>query len=433
MIAGFIYIQPTIIFFQIFVCANVIAHALPRRDHFWPRLLLCCLVAFSFTLFVPSPTSSILAVSILIRSLIYLLDCAFCYLTLMVCYKAHWSSYLFCAVTGYTLQHAIYLVFAVYYKILTTFVPAAEMPTIFARRYYHRLFFTPIMVLIGYWMGALIKKRKEVALPSAISISWSVVFFLSNVVISQFPRSSMVEGSFDYDYYLIDFYNFLCCALLLGFMFISAERYAMAKERAILARMQEERATHYAITRESIDLINMKYHDLKKELLRVREFDVEELQAMKIYDTDIKTGREALDAILQERMLICQKRQIRLECMIDADGLSAIGDADLYSLFGNILDNAMEAVGKLSNPDERIITLNIKSVPGFCMVKESNPIAAPIVWEGGFPKSPKDSAYHGFGVRSIAYISEKYGGALKMGATDKGFELTIAFPFPQNH
>ena len=78
-----------------------------------------------------------------------------------------------------------------------------------------------------------------------------------------------------------------------------------------------------------------------------------------IYDSMLKTGNEALDVIFAEKSLLCRKNDIKLNCIIDGAKLSFMETADIYVLFGNLMDNAMEAVEKLSDVDKRIVSVNV--------------------------------------------------------------------------
>ena len=50
-------------------------------------------------------------------------------------------------------------------------------------------------------------------------------------------------------------------------------------------------------------------------------------------------------------------------------------------------------------------------------------------FEDGLPKTTQeDNGYHGFGMRSISMIAEKYGGYMEVNASDGVFRLDISFP-----
>ena len=57
----------------------------------------------------------------------------------------------------------------------------------------------------------------------------------------------------------------------------------------------------------------------------------------------MRTGNEILDTILTEKSLICENSGIHINCVADGSLLAFMNPVDLYTLFGNALDNAIEA------------------------------------------------------------------------------------------
>ena len=181
-------------------------------------------------------------------------------------------------------------------------------------------------------------------------------------------------------------------------------------------------------------MINLKCHDLKHQIRQLREKDsispstLSEIEKeIDIYDSSVKTGNEAVDVILTEKSLLCKKDQIKLTCMADCSGLSYISDSDIYSLLGNALDNAINAVMALP-VQSRNISLVIKKTNSFTSISIINPYQGRItINEDGLPETSKDTDYHGYGMKSIKMIVEKYNGNLQIEAKDNMFTLSILF------
>ena len=149
-----------------------------------------------------------------------------------------------------------------------------------------------------------------------------------------------------------------------------------------------------------------------------------------IYDTNFKTGNEVLDIVLTEKAFLCHNEDISLTCMADCHDLQHIKEGDLYALFGNILDNAMEAVHQLENKDKRCICLNAHTMGNFVTIMVENYFVGELCFlEDGLPMTTKgDLDYHGFGMKSIKAIVEKYNGVLSIMSEDDRFRLNIMFP-----
>ena len=107
-----------------------------------------------------------------------------------------------------------------------------------------------------------------------------------------------------------------------------------------------------------------------------------------------------------------------------------MSDADLYALFGNLTDNAIEAVKDL--PDgKRTISFSIKEVRGFLSVNIHNLYEGKLEFENGLPVTTKgDRANHGYGMKSVRMICRKYNGEMTIKADGGAFNLNMIFPVP---
>ena len=75
-------------------------------------------------------------------------------------------------------------------------------------------------------------------------------------------------------------------------------------------------------------------------------------KSVQIYSAIVRTGNEILDTILTEKSLICENSGIHINCVADGSLLAFMNPVDLYTLFGNALDNAIEAVRKLESKEK---------------------------------------------------------------------------------
>ena len=100
----------------------------------------------------------------------------------------------------------------------------------------------------------------------------------------------------------------------------------------------------YRQSRESIDVINRKYHDLKHQIAVLRaEQDPARRSAfldqmeeeIQHYEAQNKTGNSVLDTVLTGKSLYCAKHQIKLTCVADGARLAFMDVMDICTLFGN--------------------------------------------------------------------------------------------------
>lgn len=152
---------------------------------------------------------------------------------------------------------------------------------------------------------------------------------------------------------------------------------------------------------------------------------------MQIYDSIIQTGNEVLDAILTEKKLYCETHQITMTCMADGAQLSFLDPVDLYIIFGNALDNAIESVVHLADPDKRVISVSVRAKSGLAILRFENYYDRPLQFKDGLPQTTKErKEEHGFGLKSIRHILEKYGGRMTIHPDGELFVLSASIPIP---
>ena len=114
--------------------------------------------------------------------------------------------------------------------------------------------------------------------------------------------------------------------------------------------------------------------------------------------------------------------------MADGEKLNFMDGSDLYCLFGNIIDNALDAVKSIENQNLRIINLMVKSQGDMVIIQEDNYFHGSLTFRDGLPlTTKKNTDYHGFGMRSIRMIVQKYEGQLTTYANGDIFHLNILF------
>lgn len=261
--------------------------------------------------------------------------------------------------------------------------------------------------------------------PLLSAVSLLIVFIC--VVLTRLPRMLGGEGISVVD----SIYSILCCYLALFIQFNLYRAMMLTSENRLMERLRQEERKQYEITKDTIDSINIKVHDVKHKLAAYRgSLPPEELDDLQrdidIYDSLVKTGNAALDVLLTEKSIRCQHLGIRLSCAGDASTLGFMKTADLYSLFGNAVDNAMEAVERLEE-EKRLIDVSIEPRGDFVFLSFVNYFAGTLEVQDGLPRTTKtaEPGYHGFGLKSIRRIAEKYGGDLSASAKGEMFHLDI--------
>lgn len=230
----------------------------------------------------------------------------------------------------------------------------------------------------------------------------------------------------------------LTCALTFFLEYELLVSRHLRAEREATERVLAERERQYERSRESIEAINIKCHDIRHQIRSLagtgaavdRAVLDDIAREIDVYDSAVQTGNEALDTILTEKRLMCAREHIALSCIADGAALSFMSAADIYAFFGNALDNAIEATRQLDSPERRSISLVVRSVAGVVSIHVENPFDGTLLRDenGAIATSKGDRANHGFGLLSMRRTIERYGGTLATLAQDGVFHVNAMLP-----
>ena len=207
------------------------------------------------------------------------------------------------------------------------------------------------------------------------------------------------------------------------------------QETMIIKATLQSKVRQQEMMEKNITFINMKCHDLRKELRRLKEkngnltdedFCLLE-ESLNFYDSSIKTGNINIDALIQDKLIYCNSIGIEFTALVDGDAFKEIDPSDVYFLLVNIIDNAIEATENIEEKEHRVISLTASRKQGMLLIEETNYFNGDIKFnsDGSLRTSKKDSKYHGYGTKSIAYITKKYDGKVEYEIKDNIFKLKI--------
>ena len=242
---------------------------------------------------------------------------------------------------------------------------------------------------------------------------------------------------------LTDIYNIRTLVDLAGVAMLYAyhvqrcELY-MQRELDAIQNILQNQYVQYRQSRESIDVINHKYHDLKHQIAVLRaEPDADRRNAyldgmedeIRDYEAQNKTGNSVLDTVLTGKSLYCARHSVELTCVADGAQLGFMDVMDICTVFGNMLDNAIECELRIREKEKRLIHLMVYVKKGFLVIRCENYCPEPVEFRDGLPVSTKgDSVYHGYGIKSVQHTAGKYGGTATVHTRDGWFEITVMIP-----
>lgn len=203
---------------------------------------------------------------------------------------------------------------------------------------------------------------------------------------------------------------------------ISFSRSNRHEEELLLLNKQNEYSHQYAeIVKEQYEQTRRLRHDMKqyctvlgglivdKKYDEARALISENYKNISHSEVVVDVGNDFVNSILNAKLTLTKSLGIDVICSAEKD-LSGIDSADLCNLIGNLLDNAIEAAQNCE-PEKRSIELNISSSISRLNITVRNSIQSSVLNIDPSLKSTKhNSEEHGFGIKTIKYIAEKYNG-----------------------
>lgn len=339
---------------------------------------------------------------------------------------------LFCATAGYTMQNLA----SGWEVLLESLDPSLALPLV------HLI--PPVLVYVTCYL-VFVRKIHGESLRLVQDRSMIAMFAVVSLAVIGFDlvvKDVSAGGVSAQNAVLLRVAHSLVCVFVLFAEYEILYVSQLRSEGLAMAHMLAERERQYERARDTIDQINVKCHDIRHWIRHYEStpgappVDPQALEdiarEVNVYDTAVKTGNETLDIILTEKSMLCEREGIRLSCIADGLALGFMRPADLYALFGNALDNAIESAEAETGPERRLISLGVRRRGDMAVVNVENYVSRPLKFRDGLPLTTKeDVSQHGFGMRSMRLIVERYGGSLQASVEGDVFSLSALVPIPE--
>ena len=214
----------------------------------------------------------------------------------------------------------------------------------------------------------------------------------------------------------------------------SSSEYEKLREERMQSVLRQQQAM-FEQKLSDADLINRKYHDMKNLLLYLRTGNggretapaIDELlRSIEPYGAAVATGSDVIDVILNEKLVLCARKEITCIPYLDGSLLSFVRPLDLCTLIGNAMDNAIESCQQIPEPERRRIHLHTAVQGNAVILTVRNTFAQKPDLRDGLPASTKgDAANPGYGLRNMRYLAEQYGGVLSCRIEGEEFVLNV--------
>ena len=418
---------------ELFLAELVFMFGFPKRRYFAVRLIAAILIAEAvaaglwFLEQLANDNQALMFLLLLVKIVITIF-------LMLACFKGSPWAVVSACVGGVAIQHVGYQLSVLVSRLFFPWL--IEGSEIGAGVYYIELACCLVVCLITFFVfGIPLAKHPYYEHFDKRMIAVAVIIVLVCIGIIRFYR--------DYAFgelglvVSVCIYSIVCNLLALFFMFFLTYFATLRNNYLMLRRLHDEEARQYEQSKVNNKLLNIKCHDLKHYVRAfgntLPEDEVESLKRIiDIYDSTYKSDVEVFDVIINEKIVQCVSRGITLTIMGDAKNISFMNTMDIYSLFGNMIENAMDAVQMLPDPKTRAISIVLEKRGDLVYINSVNYTNQNYVYEDGLPKTTKgkEPGFHGYGMQSMRMIAEKYGGGLCVNVEDGVFSLNV-YMFPQ--
>ncbi|MCQ2524710.1 MAG: GHKL domain-containing protein [Lachnospiraceae bacterium] len=229
--------------------------------------------------------------------------------------------------------------------------------------------------------------------------------------------------------------------LIMATVLIVRVSISEAEKRAsieLLSKQVENQIAYYEKINKIYDEFRSFRHDFKNHVLCLRgfisanriddavEYMNEMIDMASSTNKQYNTGNIIIDALLNDKNEKAAEVNSKLEYTGNVPN-TGITNADLCIIMANAIDNAIEACGKDSSDDTKIIQIESKMKQGYFFFKISNPIFEEIVIneKKKIMTSKKDKEHHGLGISNILNAVKRYDGEAEISTENEQFVLDI--------
>lgn len=276
-------------------------------------------------------------------------------------------------------------------------------------------------------------RARELKFDSLKTLIYTSVFLLAAVFLSYYTENALMKGStlLEEGYISLNAFCALFAFIILLMNFMNCRGERLAEEKRILEQLLKKDRLQYEQAKENMERINIRYHDIKQQ--RALAMDAEESAKLdseiKSFKTLYYTGNKAVDITLAEKASVCVEEGIQFICSADGSCMDAIKPYHIYSLLGNAIDNAVESLRPVPDPDKKVIRLDIFRRKNMSVIRIGNYTDSMPKLENGMPVTTKaDAENHGYGMKSMKNIAEEYGGMIYVDIEDHEFTLVVTVP-----
>lgn len=293
---------------------------------------------------------------------------------------------------------------------------------------------------VGKILNGLLFERKNL-------VNWQWIVIGCSLVFSTVAGKTLITLSRDFSGIQMQEQKLMllcvsCIWLMCLIMYFVVQQMSKDNQTKLEYELMKEKEKY---SKESMEIIKRSNeelrefkHDLKNYLLPLQEAmeTMPQSEMVKVWEkinqkiedvqTLIQTGNSYVDSMINTKITLARSEKVDVKCTI-LSKMEGIDDLEFCSVFGNLMDNAIEAERKVTEKKEIIIFVEEKM--GYLRLEIQNKIEKSVLNENSsLNTTKKDTSSHGIGHKSIKRTMQKVGGALKYYETGDLFCAEAVFP-----
>lgn len=293
---------------------------------------------------------------------------------------------------------------------------------------------------VGKILNGLLFERKNL-------VNWQWIVIGCSLVFSTVAGKTLITLSRDFPGIQMQEQKLMllcvsCIWLMCLIMYFVVQQMSKDNQTKLEYELMKEKEKY---SKESMEIIKRSNeelrefkHDLKNYLLPMQEAmeTMPQSEMVKVWEkinqkiedvqTLIQTGNSYVDSMINTKITLARSEKVDVKCTI-LSKMEGIDDLEFCSVFGNLMDNAIEAERKVTEKKEIIIFVEEKM--GYLRLEIQNKIEKSVLNENSsLNTTKKDTSSHGIGHKSVKRTMQKVGGALKYYETGDLFCAEAVFP-----
>ncbi len=391
-----------------------------KRSHFAVRFIVSVVVSMGlavvFNLLCRMIGND--EISLMIQSILcYIL----CIVIFVISFDLKFKVTLALCCSGYALEHIVYQL-----STLVQNLAVSDEYTEFMTTYHHAVevaFFVVMYALFFIFIARRLARLDIEKYYNNLLNAFAIFIVIVCIVLSIFS-GGLSTSSID------SIYAIIACVLALVLQYAVVSVSKLHKENDQMKERMKQDMEQYDSMKSAVDFINIKCHDLRKELNDISSCTPEMLKNLRstidLYDITFSTGSDVVNTILSNATIHLYNLGVRITFSGNAELLEFMDESDLKSLILNAVTNAGDAA-KEAPKDKRLISITLADKGEMLIFTVKNYYTGAVIPAGTFPPSTKkdDGTPHGLGLKSLAMIAKKYHGSMSASGNGSEFILTV--------